>query len=82
MEYSFKVKHIKGTSISTADNLSRLPMCSVDRTATYPSGKLQRLEELPTTTLHHILIEEQVMMQEVRGLAQRPQQDYVEISIA
>ena len=40
MEYNFKVKHIKGSSNSTADSLSRLPMCGVDRTAEYPGGQL------------------------------------------
>ena len=82
MEYTFKVKHIKGSSNYTADSLSRLSMCGVDRTAEYPDGRLQRLGELPTTVLYHISIEEEDMMQEVRGLAQQPQQDYVEVSIA
>ena len=82
MEYSFKVKHIKGSSNATADSLSRLPMSGVDRKATYPGGALQRLQELPTANLLHISLEEGVMMNEVRGLAQQPQQEYVEVSIA
>ena len=44
MEFNFTVKHIKGTSNSTADNLSRLPLCEGSSTAVYPEGGLQRLQ--------------------------------------
>ena len=82
MEYNFTVKHIKGSSNCTADNLSRLPMCIDRGVAEYPSGRLQCLDELPTSALHHILLEEQALMQEVQGLAQQPQQECVEVTIS
>ena len=82
MEYNFKVKHIKGSSNSTADSLSRLPLCGIDRTAEYPSGQLRQLRELPTTALNYISVEEETVMQNVKDLALQPQQDVVEISIA
>ena len=58
MEYSFSVKHIKGSSNSTADSLSRLPVCAVgEQHARYPVGHVQRLSELPTMQKPEVLYE-------------------------
>ena len=48
MEYSFVIKHIKGTSNSVADSLSRLPVSvSGDRGAAYPAGDVMPVPALP-----------------------------------
>ena len=78
------MKHIKGSSNCTADNLSRLPVC-IDGGAEYPAGRLRQLGELPsiaTININHILLEEEAIMQEVQGLAQQPQQEYVSVTIS
>ena len=41
MEYNFKIKHIKGSSNYTADNLSRLPVVVNGSDAEYPAGQLK-----------------------------------------
>ena len=42
------VKHIKGSSNTTADNLSRLPLCVGGAAAEYPDGQLRQLQQLPS----------------------------------
>ena len=41
MEFNFIIKHIKGSSNTTADNLSRFPLCVGGGAAEYPAGPLQ-----------------------------------------
>ena len=48
MEYSFTIKHIKGTSNSAAGNLSRLPIpSSSHNSAEYPDERMATVAALP-----------------------------------
>ena len=59
MEYTFTVRHIKGSSNCTADSLSRLPVCeSGSSQASYPGGAVTQLAVLPTIKKIEILCEE------------------------
>ena len=80
MEYNFSVKHIKGSSNCTADSLSRLPVCALDRTAPYPEGQLKRLDQLPISA-NSVSFEYEIM-EEVQMLALQPQSEYVDITIS
>ena len=83
MEYSFSVKHIKGSSNSTADSLSRLPVCAAgEQHARYPVGHVQRLSELPTMQKLEVLYEEEQLMWEVQQLASVPQEAMASITVA
>ena len=82
MEYSFTVKHIKGSSNCTADSLSRLPVCeSGSSKAMYPGGAVTQLAALPTIKKMEILCEEQVMA-EVQNLAYCPQEEIASVTVA
>ena len=83
MEYSFIIKHIKGSSNCTADSLSRLPVCMAGGIqAEYPSEPLQQLSELPIVNNLEVLWREEELMQEVQLLAGRPQEDIASVTIA
>ena len=72
MEYSFTVKHIKGSSNCTADSLSRLPVCrSGEKVARYPDGPLQQLSELPTVNKLEVLCTDEELMLGVQQLAEQ-----------
>ena len=75
MEFNFRIKHIKGSSNTTADNLSRLPMCVDGGDAVYPAGPLQQLQELPAACMVDITVAEDTVMIEVQMLAEQPQDD-------
>ena len=47
MEYNFTVKHIKGSSNSTADSLSRLPVCNPGSTVAPFPVEQQLGQQLP-----------------------------------
>ena len=81
MEYSFTVKHIKGSSNYTADSLSRLPVCEEGGLqARYPDGPLKELSQLPINKIQFVC-EEDIML-EVKRLACQPQGTMVDITIA
>ena len=75
MEYNFRIKHIKGSSNYTADNLSRLRVIVNGSDAEYPVGQLKQLEELPTVSKLEVMVAEDVLMTDVQMLAQQPQQE-------
>ena len=82
MKYTFTVKHIKGSSNCTADNLSRLPVCEVGSSqAVYPGGAVTQLAALPTIKKMEFLCEEQIMA-EVQNLAYCPQEDIALVTVA
>ena len=83
MEYTFTVKHIKGSSNYTADNLSRLPVCeSGSNQASYPGGGVTQLTALPTIKKIEIVCEEEQLMAEVQNLAYCPQEDIAWVTVA
>ena len=47
MEYNFTVRHIKGSSNSTADSLSRLPICSPGSTVALFPVEQQLNQRIP-----------------------------------
>ena len=78
MEFNFIIKHIKGSSNTTADNLSRLPVClDGGETAVYPSGRLQQLGELPAAYLVDMTV-----MADVQMLARQPQEEVCDVTVA
>ena len=81
MEFNFVIKHIKGSSNTTADNLSRLPLCVGGGDAEYPSGQLQRLQQGPQCPLllPAVLCVDVAVM--VQMLAQQPQEEVCEVTI-
>ena len=73
MEYSFVIKHIKGTSNSAADNLSRLPVSvNSDQGAAYPSGSMTSLTVLPDMKMIDGFLNEDQLMGEIKSLAVNP----------
>ena len=69
------IKHIKGSSNTTADNLSRLPLCVGGGAAEYPGGQLQRLQQLPAV----LCVDVAVMVQ---MLAQQPQEEVYDVTVS
>ena len=83
MEYTFTIKHIKGSSNYTADNLSRLPVCkSGSNQASYPGGGVTQLAALPTLKKIEFFCEEEQLMAEVQNLAYCPQEDIASVTVA
>ena len=82
MEYNFKVKHIKGSSNSTADSLSRLPLCDNKGIAEYPEGRLQQFGGLPIINSCEIWCDEEDVMAEVRQMAMNPRTEYADVTVA
>ena len=82
MEYNFKVKHIKGSSNSTADSLSRLPMCDNKGIAEYPEGRLQQFGGLPIINSCEIWGGEEDVLAEVKQMAMNPRTEYADIKVA
>ena len=76
MEFNFVIKHIKGSSNMTADNLSRLPLCVDGGAAEYPDpgGQLQRLQQLPAVLCTDVAVI-------VQMLAQQPQREVYDVTI-
>ncbi|CAL4115983.1 unnamed protein product, partial [Meganyctiphanes norvegica] len=73
MEYSFVIKHIKGTSNSVADSLSRLPVSvSSDQGAAYPAGDVTALTALPEIKKIGVYLQEDQLMAEIKSLAVNP----------
>ena len=66
MEYNFRIKHIKGSSNYTADNLSRLPVGVDGGDALYPAGQLKQLGDLPEA------YKMEVVMTDVKRMAKSP----------
>ena len=82
MEYNFRIKHIKGSSNCTTDNLSRLPIGVNGGDAEYPAGQLKQLEELPAVCMLGVMVAEEVLMTDVQILAKQPQQEVCDVTIA
>ena len=84
MEYDFRIKHIKGSSNCTADNLSRLPVCDGSSTVPYPEGSLQQLGDLqlPSMNLLEVICGDGEVMQDVQMLADHPQAAETSVTIA
>ena len=89
MEYSFSIKHIKGSSNCTADSLSRLPVCDGVQedgrkvfSQAYPEGRVTRLAGLPSVQHVEVLREDEDLMAEVQELAQYPQETMATITIS
>ena len=72
MEFNFVIKHIKGSSNTTADNLSRLPLCVGGAPAVYPDGQLRQLQQLPSV----------MCLETVQMLSRQPQEEVYEITIS
>ncbi|CAL4110654.1 unnamed protein product, partial [Meganyctiphanes norvegica] len=73
MEYSFVIKHIKGTSNSVADSLSRLPVSvNSDQGAAYPAGDVTALTALPEIKKIGVYLQEDHLMAEIKCLAVNP----------
>ena len=75
MEFNFVIKHIKGSNNTTADNLSRLPLCIGGEVAVYPDGQLRQLQQLPTVM--SVDVTDMVQM-----LAQQPQEEVYEVTVS
>ena len=82
MEYNFRIKHIKGSSNCTENNLSRLLIGVNGSDAEYPAGQLKQLEELPAVCMLDVMVAEDVLMTDVQMLAKQPQQDVCDVTIA
>ena len=82
MEYNFRVKHIKGSSNSTADSLSRLPICNDRGVAEYPDGRLQQIGGLPIINSYEIWCDEEDVMSNVKEIAMNPQDEYAAVTVA
>ena len=85
MEYTFTVKHIKGSFNCTVDSLSRLPVCSSGMSqaaAAYPAGPVMSSTVLTDAKKMEISTREDQLMAEVRSLALCPQEDMVSITVS
>ena len=82
MEYNFTMKHIKGSSNSAADSLSRLPICDSRGTAEYPEGRLQQVNGLTTFNSCEIWCDEDNVMAEVKTMANNPRDVYADVTVS
>ena len=79
VEFNFINKHIRGSSNTTADNLSSLPLYVGGGAAEYSAGPLQQLHKLPVPAACMVDI---TVMTGVQMLAEQPQDDVCEVTVA